>query len=158
MLSPFIRPVDAPTPIPHIVFGRIGMSLLIGTTNLITGHLFWMRKGVQGFLIYMGLCTALTFYTLLSSNAFGRNVLNLRKAGISDLKTTFIYFQNMVSSQLIGFCIFNYVLTDSTIFSFSDVFSKFSLALLGKILVNVMVFVSYFCIFFLKFLKIDDDC
>jgi sterol desaturase/sphingolipid hydroxylase (fatty acid hydroxylase superfamily) len=137
MLDPFIRPAGAPTPLPPMVFGRVGMTLVLGTVITLVGHLYIMRFGFYGFLVHLVLCTVLTFQTLLSSNASGRNFVNLRKAGFSDLRIAAIYFSNMVSSQAIGFGIFNYVLTDSTIFSFSDVFSKFSFALLGKILINL---------------------
>jgi sterol desaturase/sphingolipid hydroxylase (fatty acid hydroxylase superfamily) len=113
ILEPFVR--DTPPPIKQPFFlGRLSASLTLQTFNILIFHLYFFQKYSfhVAFWLYMLTAQFMLLLDAVVSNSFGNNVRNLRKAGYSDTITLFFMQANLVSSQLIGYVICCFIVTD----------------------------------------------
>jgi sterol desaturase/sphingolipid hydroxylase (fatty acid hydroxylase superfamily) len=112
ILEPFVR--DTPPPVMQFFWGRLSSSIILQTFNTIVFHLYFFQKYSfpVSFGVYMLTCQLMLLLDAVVSNSFGNNVRNLRKAGYTDTVTLFFMEVNLVSSQLIGYVICIFVVTD----------------------------------------------
>lgn len=87
-----------------VLFGRVSSTLCFNTFIVFLFHLYIFQKWSfrASFGLYTIMIHVVTLLDGLVSNAFGRNIQNLCKAGFSDW-TILVYMEvNFFSSQMIG--------------------------------------------------------
>ena len=117
---------DMPPPLrnPRIL-GRISLNLICATLNILISHCYaWPRYGFLSFIVYVAVAHIFLIMDTLTSNSFGQNVRNLRKAGYRDAKVLAIMEFNLVSSQLIGYFIIMFVVADPSVYTLDYVVSR----------------------------------
>lgn len=149
-----IRGDNEPPPLKQafVLFGRVSSTLCFNTCMVFLFLLYLFRK--WSFLVSFGLYTAIihlvTIVDALVSNAFGRNIQNLRKAGFSDSLVLVIMELNFFASQLLGYMIVNYVVMDPNVYSWEVFWERLGWNLIGKIIVNLsmaeLLFTAGHCI------------
>lgn len=134
-----VRPADKPPPWPMPILrlpgGRASISfqLILQTTLFLSFFLVGFRlsypHNLVAFLVYVVVVSNFVIVPVdgLASNALGRNVVNLRRAGYSDVTILAFLNFNAWASQLIGFVVANFVCTDDEIFTlefYMDLFAQ----------------------------------
>lgn len=128
MLSWIIRDDEKkPLPLEHIagffLFPRISLMFVVNTLEVLFAYLYLMRvHGVTGFLIYMVLFHLTALVDVLGDRSVGKNLLELRRRGFSDLQTFLTWEGNLVSSQMFAFVIVRFICVDAAVYSLSNFF------------------------------------
>ncbi|CAB9514368.1 expressed unknown protein [Seminavis robusta] len=150
-----IRPHDEPPPwrMPVLKIGQhhgISLQIAFETLYIIFAHVYGFRLPAPYNYLFFFFHTVIKFPEVIyvdamTSNWFGRNVENLRKAGFSDLQILLIMNSNCINSQLLGFLMMNYVCTDPEIFSLSYFYAHFNATMILRILASLALSETLFC-------------
>lgn len=144
-----IRPDNVKPPLSQAfvidVVGRntkISSTLCFNTFVILVFHLHYFRTyyKIAAFFVYI-LVLQITFLVdALVSNSFGRAIVNLRKLGYNnDFAILAIMEFNLVSSQLLGYVIVNYIVTDDNNYSLKYLIEQFNVFLVAQVSINLLL-------------------
>ena len=121
ILEVFVRSPQTPPPInqPFCIGGRLTATVLLEISVILVYYLHFFRayRFVVSFGSFM-LVNQITFaLDGLVSNSFGSNIQNLRRAGYSDVAVLLFMEFNLFLSQLIGYGIIVFIVTDPAVYT-----------------------------------------
>lgn len=119
-LDLFIRPDGSEPPLkqPFVLLDRISCLLLVHSCFLYTNYTRHYRLYKwTGFAVCNVIGMVLSVVEGLTTNSFGHNIRNLRKAGYSDATILLFAESNRIGSQGIAYCLVNCVVTNDAVYS-----------------------------------------